>query len=231
MDYRKIYNKLTDKQRLNNRRKGSGIYYEAHHILPRSFGGKGDCRNINHPNIVLLTPKEHYIAHLLLTVIYPESPAMMKALWNMCNTRKDYRYKPSARSFEKIRMLYIQSVQGTGGSFYGKKHTSESLAKIGSASKGRQANLGKKHSEKTKKYLSDIAKQRVLSDETKEKISASISGGKHYNAKPIVCLKTGITFGSGKELSVYLNIPFSTIRSYLNGSSKKIPDSFHYKRV
>lgn len=34
---------------------------ERHHIIPRSMGGKDDAGNI-----VLLTPKQHYIAHLLL---------------------------------------------------------------------------------------------------------------------------------------------------------------------
>ena len=71
---------------------------------------------------------------------------------------------------------------------------------------------------------------KAISEETKNKISLSTSGGNHYNAKQIICIKTNKIFGSGKELSEYLNKPFSTIRSYLNGSSKA-PESFHYKRL
>ena len=67
-------------------------------------------------------------------------------------------------------------------------------------------------------------------EKTKHKISLSISGGNHYNAKTIICTKTNNIFGSGKELSEYLNKPFSTIRAYLNGRNK-IPEWFHYKRI
>jgi len=229
MNYKKIYNQLMTSRKSLNRTKGLNTYYEAHHIKPKCFGGEGDCRNTKHSNIVLLTPKEHYIAHLLLVAIYPDSPAMKKALWSMCNTGKEKRYKPSAKTFEKIRLDYIKSVQGEGGTFYGKKHTIESLIKIGKASKGRKANLGNRYSEKTKKRLSEIAKQRKISKQTREKISKAISGGNHYRAIPIVCKKTGQIFGSGKELSNFTGIPFSTIRRWLNGTTQT-PSTFHYQR-
>jgi hypothetical protein len=41
-----------------NRQKHSHIYYEAHHIVPKSFGKKSST--------VLLTPEEHYRAHRYL---------------------------------------------------------------------------------------------------------------------------------------------------------------------
>lgn len=229
MNYKKIYNNLVDKQRLGNRCKKDSVYYEAHHIIPRSFGGRGDGRNTNHPNIVLLTAKEHYIAHLLLTAIYPNSPAMLKAFWNMCQTGNKKRYKPSAKTFEKIRIEYCKKIQGENASFYGKKHTKESLLKISESSKGRKANLGKKHTDETKQKIANKKKGKTLSDKTKQKISDAISGEKHYNAKSIICLETGKIFGSGKELSEFLNIPFSTIRRWLNGRTKS-PINFYYIR-
>lgn len=230
MNYKKIYDQLMTSRKCLNRKKGLNIYYEAHHIKPKCFGGEGDCRNTKHPNIVLLTPKEHYIAHLLLVSIYPDSPAMKKALWNMCNTGKEKRYKPSAKTFEKIRLEYIKSVQGEGGTFYGKKHTIESLIKIGKASKGRKANLGNKHTTKTKRKMSNARRGKIfITEETKKKISKAISGGNHYRAIPIVCKKTGQIFGSGKELSNFTGIPFSTIRRWLNGTTQT-PSTFHYQR-
>ena len=42
----------------------AGAFYERHHIMPRSLGGKDDAGNI-----VLLTVREHYLAHLLLAHI------------------------------------------------------------------------------------------------------------------------------------------------------------------
>lgn len=229
MDYKTIYQKLTDKVRLGYRSKKDGMYYEAHHIKPRCFGGEGDGRNTKHPNIVLLTPKEHYIAHLLLTVIYPDSPAIWKAFWNMCQTGKKERYRPSAKKYQIIRNSYIVSIQGPGNHFYGKRHKQESLIKIGGASKGRKPNLGNKYSKETRARLSYIAKQRKLSEDTKKKIGKAIGGGNHYKAIPIVCTKTGKIFGSGKELSEFTNIPFSTVRRWLNGTTMP-PENFHYKR-
>lgn len=230
MDYKNIYQQLINKTKLENRKKSNTVYYEAHHIKPKSFGGEGDCRNTKHPNIVLLTPKEHYIAHLLLVAIYPNSPAMYKALWNMCNVKKDLRFKPSAKTYCRIRKEYIKNTLGSNNHFFGKTHSSESRKKIGTASIGRQTFLGKTHTIETKQKISEFRKGKITSDETKNKISISISGGNHYNAKKIECLKTGKIFGSGKELSEHLNKPFSTIRSYLNGRVLA-PEWFHYKRV
>ena len=57
MDYQKIYDNLIRK-RLEN---PPTEKFERHHIVPRSLGGSDDK-----DNIVKLTLREHYIAHLLL---------------------------------------------------------------------------------------------------------------------------------------------------------------------
>lgn len=57
--YYKWYIKLTSKQDIR-----LDCYTEKHHIIPRSMGGK-DTKE----NLVVLTAREHYIAHLLLTKI------------------------------------------------------------------------------------------------------------------------------------------------------------------
>lgn len=57
MDYEKIYSNLID-YRKNNVPLG---YTENHHIIPSSLGGTADKSNM-----VALTGREHYIAHLLL---------------------------------------------------------------------------------------------------------------------------------------------------------------------
>jgi hypothetical protein len=230
MNYKNIYQKLITKTKLEDRKKSDTVYYEAHHIKPKSFGGEGDCRNINHPNIVLLTPKEHYIAHLLLVNIYPNSPAMHKALWNMCNVKKNVRYKPSAKTYCAIRKEYIKNTIGSNNHFFGKTHSDESKLKISIKAKGRQTFLGKTHSKESKLKIKESKLGKAISEETKNKIKFSMSGGNHYNAKTVICTKSNLTFGSGKELSEHLNKPFSTIRAYLNGRNK-VPNWFHYKRI
>lgn len=230
MDYKKVYYKLMNKAKLENRKKSNVIYFEAHHIKPKSFGGEGDCRNTNHPNIVLLTPKEHYIAHLLLTKIYPNSSAMHTALWNMLITKQNVRYKPSSKTYSKVREAYILSTKGTTNPFYGKSHNAETKQKISIKAKGNTRWLGKNHTEDSKIKMSNHKKGKLLNELIKLKIKQSTSGGNHYNAKPVICMLTKNTFGSGRELSNYLNIPFSTVRRYLNGTTNP-PKWFHYKRL
>lgn len=64
MTYSAVYCALITK-RLNNPITKKDCYCEKHHIIPKSEGGS------NEPdNLVNLTAREHYIAHLLLDKIY-----------------------------------------------------------------------------------------------------------------------------------------------------------------
>ena len=62
MNYQRIYDQLINK-RIKYPYKCD--YHEKHHILPKSCGGSNDKSNI-----VYLSAREHYIAHLLLVRIY-----------------------------------------------------------------------------------------------------------------------------------------------------------------
>jgi hypothetical protein len=75
MNYIKIYHRIINKALSENRKKGQGIYYERHHIIPRFMGGK-DSKD----NYVLLTAKEHFICHHLLTKTV--APQHKSAAWN-----------------------------------------------------------------------------------------------------------------------------------------------------
>jgi hypothetical protein len=79
MDYLKIYNTLCERGRLRNKRRGSNL--EKHHIIPTFFFKdskrnhrykdgifNGDGEGLN--NITYLTPREHFISHLLLCKIW-----------------------------------------------------------------------------------------------------------------------------------------------------------------
>jgi hypothetical protein len=58
MNYKKIYDNLIKYRQQNILSDG---YIERHHIVPRSLGGSDE-----ETNIVALTGREHYVAHLLL---------------------------------------------------------------------------------------------------------------------------------------------------------------------
>lgn len=85
MDYQKVYNQIIVRARNESREKNKDVYYEAHHIIPKCMGGEGSVREWRtHPNIVLLTAREHFIAHWLLSRIHPENFKLAYAFWFMC---------------------------------------------------------------------------------------------------------------------------------------------------
>lgn len=57
-------------------------YVEKHHILPKSLY---PAYEHDPANLICLTAKEHYIAHLLLYKSFPHSNSMLRAFWGMCN--------------------------------------------------------------------------------------------------------------------------------------------------
>ena len=67
-------------------------YKEAHHIIPKCMGGSDDASNI-----VDLTAREHYIAHILLAKIYGGT------LWHAVNLMGRLK-KYSNRHYEKARL-------------------------------------------------------------------------------------------------------------------------------
>jgi hypothetical protein len=84
MNYFRIYNNIIKKAKVEKRIKGKGVYYEAHHILPKCLGGEGLYYEWKwHLNLVLLTPKEHYMCHRLLCEMYPKDKKILRAFTGM----------------------------------------------------------------------------------------------------------------------------------------------------
>ena len=83
MDYKKIYDALVEKAKVRglDKRQHEG-YFEIHHINPRCLGG-GD----EDSNLVMLTGREHYIAHMLLWKIHKGNRSLMHAAWMMSHLR------------------------------------------------------------------------------------------------------------------------------------------------
>lgn len=102
--YYQWYQNLVTKAK--NRILDNTVYQEKHHIIPKCFGGN------NLPtNLVSLTLREHYIAHLLLSKMYHGEPKrkMMYALWIMLLQEKTR----GSRIFELYRQQYIETALKT----------------------------------------------------------------------------------------------------------------------
>jgi len=102
MNHKKIYHTIVEKAKQQNRKKTKEILYENHHIIPKSLGGDNSKKNL-----VLLTPKEHYICHRLLVEIYrgtPNEHKMYYAMWCIVNgLGNQKRYATSSKIYTKLR--------------------------------------------------------------------------------------------------------------------------------
>jgi len=93
MDYQKAYDRLVQK----NHTFSEGEYFETHHKVPKSLGGTDDASNL-----VNLTAREHYIAHLLLVKITEQNgdktahDKMLYAFncmkWGRCRGERSFKY-------------------------------------------------------------------------------------------------------------------------------------------
>jgi hypothetical protein len=140
MDYKKIYNDLIKKARSENRIKYQDVYYEAHHIIPKCVGGNGHQSQWKfHKNIVLLTAKEHYVAHKLLVNIY-DDPKLIKALWMIMVFRNNNnKFVISSREYERVRILFAKQNsidKQNNKNRLGIKFSKESIEKIRNAQLG-----------------------------------------------------------------------------------------------
>jgi hypothetical protein len=174
MDYKKIYNQIIERAKSEERKKNCGIYYELHHIKPKCLGG-----DENPKNLVLLTAKEHFLCHKLLVLIYPLEKSLIFALWMMSNGSNNHRNKyleVSLKDYEYSRNLYSESRKGFIYTEEMKKKMSDSQKeKIGE----KNSFYGRKHTEESKKKMSERAKNKVVSEETKKKMSIIRTGRKH----------------------------------------------------
>jgi hypothetical protein len=75
---------------------------EKHHICPRANDMFPEYESFSiHPwNRALLTPRQHFIAHLLLWKAYPKSYSCVDAIWGMKCRRKTFM---NSRIYDKLR--------------------------------------------------------------------------------------------------------------------------------
>ena len=127
MNYQKIYNSLMEKSK--DRKKGCGVYYENHHIVPKCLGGSNQKNNL-----VLLTAEEHWVAHLLLVKIYPDKPQLVYACQAMSMVGSKKMSRTTNKMFGWIRRKYASE---TSKKQIGRKLSEKTKSKISQSLKGR----------------------------------------------------------------------------------------------
>ena len=110
--YTRWYFSLIDAAKSKNRKKlrkdnPKWIYYERHHITPKCFGGPDDKSNL-----VLLTAREHFVAHWLLTKMVGSTrqrEQMLNAFGKMMHSNKSIKKDIiSGWRYERCRLAFSE---------------------------------------------------------------------------------------------------------------------------
>jgi len=238
MDYRKLYLKIVGKAKKEQedgiRFKGNGNYYESHHIFPKSlFPLWKDKKS----NLVLLTAREHFFCHQLLTKIWP-SPQMNFAiaafLWGVkkestFNKRKSM-YKINSREYERIRKSLGKEFKDLQKQKW-KKRDAKWVKNWLAKQLKTKSERTKEQKESTKKKLQETLSKRTFEEweKIKEKIKNSREN-KSEEEKRILSEKLSLNtkgkkwFNNGKKEILCFECP--------NGFTKgRIPDPESRKKA
>ena len=104
MNYSKLYDKL-----IAYRKEKPPECGEWHHVVPRCLGGSDDS-----DNLVLLTWREHFIAHRLLCRMYPENHKLKYAVYMMTLIQQDKNRNPNSRDVAVARQYLSQAAKERG---------------------------------------------------------------------------------------------------------------------
>lgn len=159
-------------------------YTENHHILPKSMSGS------NKPeNIIKFTARQHFLAHWMLWKAYQNKTAT-RAFWLMRHTMnrvQNRNKKLSSVVYEKLRIEHSYRMSSKNHPLFGKKFSNATKNKMSQNHAdftGKNNPMyGKKrvHSETTKAKISCGNKGKLVTDETRKRMSIATSGTKNPN--------------------------------------------------
>lgn len=162
--YKRWYFEIIERAKGRNRTVG---YTERHHAVPKALGGSNRL-----DNIVILTYREHFICHWLLTK-FTEGDLqrkMFSALIIMCERK--YGRIPASWQYE-LKKIYGYKA------FKGRRHTNETKEILRKSSTGNKNRVGKKHTEEAKRKISVKRMGTIQGFETREKKRLAALGNKH----------------------------------------------------
>ena len=164
MNYLKIYYDLMEsRKKFTSFSSNLDFYYEKHHIVPRCMAGPTIPENL-----VLLTAREHFIAHRLLVKAYPNCSGLIDG-FIMMRMNKNVR-RLTSRQYERIKSSKRIITEET------REKLSKALLGI-PLSKERRENISIACKDPMRsKKISDSKLGKPLSEEHKRKMSEAQKG-------------------------------------------------------
>jgi hypothetical protein len=212
----KSYFQIIRKALSENRAKGE-IYYEAHHIVPKSFNKKSST--------VLLTPQEHYECHRMLAQeLGKHSIYGQKMLWAFHRLAYDKQRKLTAEEYAEARVMLMP--------LWTRKKTNEHKQGISKAQKGNTNNSSRVY-KGMKSDMSVEGRQRVAESRRREQLG-KVGLDANASKGAVICEYedgTKIEAGSALQLAKLTNIPQSTVSYRLCRDEGKLKKGYkiYYK--
>lgn len=163
---------------------------ERHHILPKSKSLFPQFASFKlHPwNEVLLTPREHFIAHRLLARCF-DLPVQRRAMVYGCHRLAGVSKQLTSRQYEVARKDFLNWNRGETHPSFGLKMSAESRAKMSASSPEtktaeHRANIGKANArrvwtDESRTKASISASEKTLSETHRSNISKVTSGARN----------------------------------------------------
>lgn len=229
--YWKIYNQIIDKA-ISENRNIDDEYYESHHIVPKSI--RPDLSK-DKSNQVLLTAREHFICHYLLTkfTISKNKAKMIYAFrcfFILDPSNKQERYINSLfyeNNKKEQSKIHSERMSGDKNPFYKQKHTEETKQKISESKIGKPGMKGDDNPATWEWVKEKLRKPKT--EDTKRKMSLAkkgkCTGSKNNNAKKINIYNSNDElmfecYGNFSKICKENNFPENVLsNSYKNGGT------------
>jgi hypothetical protein len=211
MNYKNIYNQLIAKAQLRN------TGQDNHHIIPKSLGGSNEA-----DNLVLLTHKEHYVAHHLL-MKFNRCKETCYAFRLMTQMRTQ---RITARVFENLKRDFAKQVSKT---HKGKILSEETKAKIRAKRKLQTFSDETKALWSRQRKGTQMGKDNHMFGKTHKpesiaKMIENRSGEKHFAVKGYYITPWGkfLTAGEAADANAELHINHTSLRKWCKQDHKTV---------
>jgi hypothetical protein len=207
------------RQALSESRLKGETYYEAHHIVPKSFKKQSST--------VLLTPQEHYECHKILAQeLGHHSIYGQKMLWAFHRLAYDKQRKLTADEYAEARKMLMP--------LWTRKQTEEHKRKISEAQKGNTNNKSRVYKGMIS-TISEQGRQAIAQARRSEQLGKTGINAKASKGTVMCEYEDGrkVEAENASQLALLLNLPQSTISCRLTKHPNIMKKGFkvYYKKA